>query len=419
MKQTNKMRKAAYWAAHKPLWDAKQKPEPIVTDAAPQSDQCPLARKCGGCQMQNLPYDRQLQWKQATEIRLLGRFGRVAPIIGMENPLHYRNKAQAAFGTTRSGKIVSGVYQSGTHRIVMVDRCMIQDERADRIIVTIRGLLRDFKIAPYDEDAHTGLLRHVLVRTAHATGQILVVLVTSKPMFPSRNHFVAALRAAHPEITTIVQNINDQPTSMVLGTREIVLYGPGKIEDVLCGCRFSLSPRSFYQINPVQTEVLYGKAIEFAGLTGTETVIDAYCGIGTIGLVAAPHAQSVIGVELNDDAVRDAAANARRNGITNATFIRGDAGEFMQDMARRGKSADVLLMDPPRAGSDRRFLASAVTLAPERIVYVSCAPDTLARDLTFLVQHGYRVRRIQPVDMFPFTHHIETVCLLTKHAESK
>lgn len=419
MKETNKMRKEAYWKAHQAVW--KQK-EPVVQSVQKtvRPDKCPLYRKCGGCQMQNLPYDRQLQWKQAQTVRLLGRFGRVAPIIGMECPTHYRNKVQAAFGKTRGGKIISGVYQSGTHRIVAVDSCLIEDERADRIIVTIRSLLRSFKLTPYDEDAHTGFLRHVLVRTGFATGEVMVVLVTGQAAFPSRKHFIAALLEKHPEITTIVQNVNNQDTSMVLGETEIVLYGPGKIEDVLCGCRFTLSPRSFYQVNPVQTEVLYRKAVEFAALTGTETVIDAYCGIGTIGLVAARNAKSVIGVEINPDAVRDAAANARRNSLPNARFFADDAGEFMQDVARNGGHADVLFMDPPRAGSDRRFLSAVLTLAPDRIVYISCCPDTLARDLLFLTQHGYRVSRIQPVDMFPHTHHIETVvCLTRKEPDSE
>ncbi len=415
--ETNKVRKEAWWNEHK---DRRKDHKSVDhLDEAPKiaegcEDQCPLYKKCGGCQMQNLSYARQLQWKQALEVKLLGRFGRVGNIIGMDDPYHYRNKVQAAFGMTRGGKIISGVYQSGTHRIVSVDDCMIEDRAADKIIVTIRGLLKEFKLLPYNEDTGTGFLRHVLVRRGFATNEIMVVLVTGKAAFPAKKNFVAALLEKHPEITTVVQNINDAKTSMVLGEREEVLYGPGKIEDVLCGCRFRISARSFYQINPVQTEVLYGKAVEYAGLTGKETVIDAYCGIGTIGLISAKHAKSVIGVEVNTDAVKDAKVNAKANQLDNAQFFAGDAGEFMEEMARNGEHADVVFMDPPRAGSDRKFLSSVLTLAPDRIVYVSCNPETLARDLMFLVKNGYKVRKIQPVDMFPHTHHVETVVLLSK-----
>ncbi|MBQ9082487.1 MAG: 23S rRNA (uracil(1939)-C(5))-methyltransferase RlmD [Clostridia bacterium] len=418
MKQeTNKTRKEAWWNEHNNRRNARKPAEPHDESPKPAEcteDQCPLYKKCGGCQMQNLSYERQLQWKQALEVKLLGRFGHVGEIIGMDDPYHYRNKVQAAFGMTRGGKIISGVYQSGTHRIVSVDDCMIEDRAADKIIVTIRSMLRSFKLLPYNEDTGAGFLRHVLVRRGFATNEIMVVLVTGKAAFPAKKDFVTALLAKHPEITTIVQNINDAKTSMVLGEREEVLYGPGKIEDILCGCRFRISARSFYQINPVQTEVLYGKAVEYAGLTGKETVIDAYCGIGTIGLIAAKHAKSVIGVEVNTDAVKDAKVNAKANGLENAQFFAGDAGEFMEDMARNGEHADVVFMDPPRAGSDRKFLSSVLTLAPDRIVYVSCNPETLARDLMFLSKNGYKVRKIQPVDMFPHTHHVETVVLLSR-----
>lgn len=373
---------------------------------------CPLYRKCGGCQLQNMSYPRQLQWKQGKVERLLGKFHRVEPILGMENPYHYRNKVQAAFALDRGGRILSGVYQAGTHRIVPVDSCMTEDETADRIIVSIRRLMKDFRIEPYDEASGRGLLRHVLVKRGFSTGEVMVVLVTVSPILPAKNNFVRALRQIHPEITTVVQNVNDRYTSMVLGEAEKVLYGPGYIEDRLCGCTFRISAKSFYQINPVQTEVLYGKALEFAELTGNETVIDAYCGIGTIGLTASAHAKTVIGVEVNRDAVRDAVENARRNGVKNARFYTADAGEFMCGMAEEGKNADVVFMDPPRAGSDRRFLASLVRLSPKRVVYISCNPETQERDLLYLTASGYRVDKIQPVDMFPHTSHVECICLL-------
>lgn len=375
---------------------------------------CSLYKKCGGCQMQNMPYPQQLRWKQSMVERLLSRYGRVSPIIGMTNPLHYRNKVQAAFGTDRGRRIISGVYQSSSHRIVPVDSCMIEDQKADSIIVTIRELLPQFKLTAYDEYNDRGFLRHVLVRRGFTSGEIMVVLVTAAPAFPSKNNFIGALRAVHPDITTIVQNINPGRTSLVLGERQNVLYGSGYIEDSLCGCIFRISPRSFYQVNPVQTELLYGKAIELAGLTGNERIIDAYCGIGTIGLIASRHCEQVIGVEQNRDAVRDAISNCKRNGIKNARFYTADAGEFMTQMAAEGETADLVFMDPPRAGSDQAFLTSLLTLSPKKVVYISCNPETLARDLAVLTGRGYEVRGIQPVDMFPFTHHVECICLMAR-----
>lgn len=375
---------------------------------------CPLSKKCGGCQLQHMSYEQQLRYKQEKVTALLGRYHRVSPIIGMKNPYHYRNKVQAAFAMTRRREILSGVYQSSTHRIVKVDSCQIEDQTADKIVVSIRQLLPEFQMLPYQEDSRKGFLRHVLIRRGFTSGQIMVVLVAAHPMFPLKKQFVKALLARHPYITTIVLNINSQHTSMVLGEREEVLYGKGYIEDTLCGCTFRLSPRSFYQINPVQTEVLYGKAMELAALTGRETVLDAYCGIGTIGLIAARSAAQVVGVEINGDAVKDARNNAKRNGINNAHFIKADAGQYMVELAAEGQPIDVVFMDPPRAGSDAAFLHSLITLAPKTVVYISCNPETQARDLRVLTQNGYRVTHIQPVDMFPHTAHIETVVLLHK-----
>lgn len=379
---------------------------------------CPYAERCGGCQYQGIPYKEQLKEKQKLADRLLKEFGKPEPIIGMENPYHYRNKVHAVYKHTRGGEIAVGTYEEGSHRVVSVEDCQIEDQEAGRVIQTIRRLLKSFKIRIYNEDTGYGLFRHVLIRTGHRTGQMMVVLVAASPIFPSKNNFVKALRKEHPAITTVVLNVNDRNTSMVLGARNIPLYGKGYIEDELCGRRFKISPGSFYQVNPVQTEVLYRKAMELAGLTGRERVIDAYCGIGTIGLVAAPSAGEVIGVELNRDAVRDAAANCRRNGITNAVFFQGDAGEFMTDLAERGERADVVFMDPPRAGSDQAFLNAVKNLGPERIVYISCNPETLARDLKILSQE-YRVREMWPVDMFPFTGHTEVVTGLERMKQRK
>lgn len=375
---------------------------------------CPLAKKCGGCQMQNLSYPEQLHWKENRVRKLIGRFCTVQPIHGMDVPYHYRNKVQAAFGLDRQKHIISGVYQSSSHRIVPVDHCQIEDRLADDIIVTIRRLLPRFKIKVYDERTGTGFLRHVLIKRGFSTNEIMVVLVAASPVFPAQKHFVNELLRLFPQITTVILNVNDKFTSLVLGQREKALYGSGYIEDRLCGLTFRISPKSFYQINPVQTEYLYSTAIELAGLTGQETVLDAYCGIGTIGLIASSHAKQVIGVELNQDAVRDAIANARRNKIKNCWFTAADAGEYMVEMAAQKAHIDVVFMDPPRAGSDEKFLKSVLRLSPDKIVYISCNPETLARDLDFLHRGGYRAELARPVDMFPHTNHIETVVLLTR-----
>lgn len=376
---------------------------------------CHLAKKCGGCAHQGMEYKKQLAQKQKIVDKLLQPFGKVHPIVGMDKPYHYRNKVHAVFHKEKNGAIISGVYEEGSHRVVKVDSCLIEDEKADAIIVSIRDLLRSFKIQPYNEDTGYGLLRHVLVRVGKHSGQIMVVLVLGSPILPSKNNFVKALRKLHPEITTIVLNVNDKKTSMVLGEKETVLYGKGYIEDCLCDYVFRISSKSFYQINVVQTEKLYQKAIELAALTGKERVIDAYCGIGTIGMVASAHAKEVIGVEQNKDAVRDAIYNAKRNKVTNIRFFQNDAGKFMVAMAKAGEKADVVIMDPPRAGSTEVFMSSVVTLNPKRVVYISCNPETQARDLKYFVVHGYKVEECWAYDLFPWTGHVETVCLLTQN----
>lgn len=359
----------------------------------------------------------------------------VRPIIGMKDPLHYRCKVHAAFDHDRKGNPISGIYEKNSHVVVPMDSCMIEDEKADAIIVSIRNLLRSFKIRTYDEDTGYGLLRHVLVRKGYATGQYLVILVTVSPIFPGKNNFVKALRKEHPEITSIVLNINDQDTSMVLGERNITLYGPGFIMDELCGHRFRISPNSFYQVNPAQTEILYRKAVEYAKLTGKEEVLDAYCGTGTIGIIASDKAGHVTGVELNKDAVRDAVSNARGERLKNIDFVCADAGDYLtspegledlresktgygsrkrEDSDERGsRLPDVIIMDPPRTGSTPAFIKAAAFSGAKRIVYVSCGPDTLARDLELFEDLGYEAAEAQPIDLFPFTSHVETVCLLT------
>ena len=378
---------------------------------------CSVSKKCGSCQYQGVPYKEQLAAKQKRMKKLLGKFANVKPIIGMDDPFYYRNKVHAVFDRDKKGNIICGTYEAKTHKVVPIEECMIEDKISQEIIRTIRDMLKSFRIKKYDEDTGYGLLRHVLVRRGFFTDEIMVVIVIGSPIFPSKNNFVKALRKKYPQITTVVLNVNDKKTSMVLGERDIVIYGKGYIRDTLCGCTFRISPQSFYQVNPVQTEILYKTAIEYAGLGRKETVIDAYCGIGTIGLVAAKRAKNVIGVELNPDAVRDARINAKENKITNARFYQGDAGEFMENMAENGEHADVVFMDPPRTGSDKKFMSSVIKLNPSRIVYISCGPETLARDLEYLTKHGYDVRKIQPVDMFSFTDHCENICLLTKKFE--
>ena len=375
---------------------------------------CPNYKSCGGCQLQRLPYPEQLRRKQGRAIALLGEFGHVEDILGMADPTHYRNKVTAAFALDRKRRVISGIYQPNSHRVVPVDDCLIEDDVADRIIVDIRNMLRDFKILAFDERSGKGWLRHVLVRRGFATGQTMVVLVAVSPIFPTQKPFVKKLLEKHPEITTVVLNVNDRFTPVVLGEREKVLYGPGYIEDVLCAHRFRISPRSFYQINPVQTEVLYRTAVDFAALTGGETVLDAYCGIGTIGITASDRAKQIVGVELNRYAVKDAIVNAKLSGLKNCWFTAGDAGEYMQRMVQDGHRPDVVFLDPPRAGSDERFLRSLLKAAPDRVIYVSCDPETLARDLKVLTAGGYQVRRIQPVDMFPWTEHVECVVKLSR-----
>ena len=380
---------------------------------------CPVAAKCGGCQLTRLSYAEQLQWKQQRVTELLDGICEVRPILGMDDPFHYRNKVHAVLSVDKAGKPISGVYAMGTHRVVPVRHCLIEDRRADRIIQTIVAMLPAYKLRIYNEYTHRGFLRHILIRTGHVTGQIMVVLVATSLEFPGKKAFVQELIQRHPEITTVVLNCNQRETSMVLGTKEITLYGEGYMEDELCGKRFRISPQSFYQVNAKQCEVLYRTAIDAAQLTGAETLLDAYCGTGTIGLCASDGCKQLIGVELNADAIRDAKENARRNGVENARFLCDDAGRFMQKLAKEGTAPDVVMMDPPRAGSDQKFLQSLLMLKPKRVVYVSCNPETLARDLRVLVDGGYQAEWATPVDMFPGTEHVETVVLLShKKADS-
>jgi 23S rRNA (uracil1939-C5)-methyltransferase len=414
---------------------------------------CPVSHQCGACQLIDVPYAKQLQAKQAYIVELFDELATeetaLLPILGMQDPYHYRNKVASPYapgcrikddrqysvrGQKRKGKnkpkvrreVLCGMYVKGTHHIIPTDDCLIENTTAKRIILAIRDLMTRYDIEPYDEDAGTGFMRHAIVRVGHSSGEILVTLITNQREFPGAKNFAQELVKRVPEITTIVQNVNTRMTNVLLGNEgENVLYGPGFILDELCGLRFRISSHSFYQVNATQTEMLYRSAIGMAKLTGTETVIDAYCGTGTIGLVAAKGlfpgqcAGRVLGVDEVPSAIDDARNNARHNSIENADFFVDDAGPFMRTLAATSQGedgVDVLLMDPPRAGASEEFLAATCELAPGRIVYISCNPATQARDVDYLIQRGYHLVEIQPVDMFPHTNHVESVVSLARGA---
>lgn len=372
---------------------------------------CTAYKKCGGCQL-DVSYKQQLCYKQRTVIKMLGRYCRVSDIIGMENPQNYRCKVSNAFGYSR-GRIIYGVWQSSSGKIVQVDSCSLEDVRAARIIKTIKRLMPAFDLRTYDEISKKGFLRFVTIRIGKATGEILVALGTGNGKFPTKKDFVNALVKQCPEITTVTQNVSTDRLNLLLGKKENVLFGRGFIIDRLCGYDFQISARSFFQINPAQTEKLYSTAVDFAELDGTQTVIDAYCGVGTVGIIASGRAKRVTAVEINTDAVKNAKENVELNKLDNISVFEGDAGDFMRKMAQNGEKADVVFTDPPRAGCSKQFLKSLITLSPQKIVYISCNPETLSRDLYYLTKNGYEVRKIQPVDMFPNTKHIETVVLLS------
>lgn len=407
---------------------------------------CSAQKQCGACQLLSLPYEKQLERKQNEMIELFEPFAREGtvfnPIAGMDEPYYYRNKVTSPYvpgRKTKGGKkprgkkgnagaksapqheILCGMYAAGTHRVINTDSCLLENKDAKQAVLAIRSLMQRYHMEPYNEDANTGFIRHAVIRVGHTTGELLVTVVTNGKEFPASRNFCRELKKRCPAITTVVQNVNTRQTNVILGDEgEKTLYGPGFIIDELCGLTFRISSHSFYQVNATQTEVLYRKAIKMAHFTGTETAMDAYCGTGTIGLVAAKglpgaetaHAARVIGVDNVASAIKDARENARHNGIENADFTAEDAGHFMDKLAKEDESLDVLLMDPPRAGSNEQFLRSACSLAPKRIVYISCNPSTQARDVEYLVKHGYRLTEVQPVDMFPHTNHVENICAL-------
>ena len=380
---------------------------------------CPVCTSCGGCQFQQLNYHAQLAFKKNKVKNAFLRTAKmdveVNDVIGMEDPYFYRNKIQMPVGKDRFGKIVTGFYKANSHDIVPIEKCYIEDERSAPILKTIRELMKEIRIEPYDEDKRTGVIRHILIRASFYKKQIMVVIVTNVNSFPGQRNFVNALTSKHPEITTIVQNINKRDTNVILGNYENILYGKGFIEDSLLGINYQISSKSFYQINPNQTEKLYTTAIKAANLSKEDIVFDAYTGIGTIAILAAKHAKHVIGVEIVNQAIRDAIRNAKHNGVNNIEFHANDVSDYMDLMAHNKQSIDVLFMDPPRKGADERFLKSVLTLKPKKIIYISCEPETLARDIK-LLSAKYNIESIQPVDMFPQTHHVEAVVsLVLKH----
>ncbi|WP_312753499.1 23S rRNA (uracil(1939)-C(5))-methyltransferase RlmD [Rummeliibacillus suwonensis] len=378
---------------------------------------CPVFSQCGGCQLQHLSYKAQLKWKEKMVRDVMKRIGKidapVHPVKGMDNPWHYRNKAQIPFGLNGDAPI-AGFYKTKSHAIVDTDRCLIQTPEADAILAGLKPRLWKLGIKPYNEQTKQGMLRHVVVRKARATGEVMVVLVTKKCKFPQAEEAIALIRKLVPNVTSIMQNINPETTNVIFGNETIHLWGQDTIEDHIGGVRFEISARSFYQVNPIQTEVLYKQALDYAQLTGKETVIDAYCGIGTISLFMAKKAKYVMGVEIVPQAIEDAKRNAKLNGLDNTYFEAGPAEEVIPRWYKEGKTADVLMVDPPRKGCDESLLKTILEQRPNRIVYVSCNPATLARDLRILEDGGYQTQEVQPVDMFPHTGHVECCALLER-----
>ena len=371
---------------------------------------CRCFKKCGGCQLA-MSYDEQLAYKNSKARRLLSRFGKVKPILAADDPYRYRSKVQTVYKTARSGEIVSGVFRSSDKGMTVIDDCMIEDRRAAEVIRLLKPLLGSFRINPYNPKTGKGVLRHTLIRVG--SKGVMLVLVVNKAAVPNAKGLAEALVKKCPFVTSVVLNVNQNGMPLTLGQQNKVLYGSDYVEDELCGCVFRISPQSFYQVNSSQTKKLYETAIEAAQIEKGSRLIDAYCGTGTIGIICEKHAAAVAGCELNEEAVRDARINAKLNKCENITFYSADAGKFMTELAHSGENADIVMMDPPRAGASREFLAALCELRPRRVVYVSCKIETLARDLVTLSKAGYKADIIQPVDMFPHTTGTETVVGMT------
>lgn len=372
---------------------------------------CKCATSCGGCSFQNLDYKKELEYKKKVAINTLNKIGKInikdAPIYGMEEPIYYRNKIQVPFGYDKQHRLVYGFYKMKSHDIVPISKCMIEDKDHEKILFNLYRLMKELNIKAYDEDKQTGDIRHCLIRVGKVSKQVMVCLVVTNSRFKSKNTLSKALIKACPNITTLVLNINNRKTNVILGEKEEILYGKGYIEDTLLGVNFRISPKSFYQINHDQCEVLYNLAFEEAKLSKEDTILDAYCGIGTIGLTAANKVKKVIGVEIVKDAIKDAKLNAKLNNINNTEYLCMDAADFMFN-----NEFDCVFVDPPRKGLDDKFIKSLIKSSPKKIIYISCDVGTLARDLTILKEF-YNIKSVNFVDMFPRTYHIETVCALS------
>jgi len=374
---------------------------------------CSIYRLCGGCQLQHLSYEGQLKAKHKQVSDVMKRIGKledvvIHPVLGMEAPWNYRNKGQIPVGY-ENGKLIGGFYAQRSHRIVEMDNCLIQNETNNKIVEKVLEICTRFGVRAYDEEKHKGDLRHVMVRIGKVTNEQMVVLITRTKDLPNKEKLVQAIQKELPEVNSIIQNVNNKKTNVIFGDETITLAGSPVIYDYIGDVKFAISARSFYQVNPEQTKVLYNKALEYAQLTGEEKVIDAYCGIGTISLFLAKQAKSVFGVEIVPEAIEDAKRNAELNGITNAEFAVGQAEVVIPEWYAQGNVADVLVVDPPRKGCDEALLNTIIDMKPKRVVYVSCNAATLARDLRILEDGGYKTKEIQPVDMFPHTTHCEVV----------
>lgn len=377
---------------------------------------CPIFYKCGGCQIQHMDYSAQLAYKQKQVKDVMDRVAKlpnvpVRPVIGMDDPWRYRNKSQVPVAF-QQGDLVAGFYAKRSHSIVDMDQCIIQHKENDIVVQTVKQLAKELRIPAYQEQSHQGVLRHIVARYGKTTGQVMVVLVTKEKKLPHKEAFISGIRKHVPGVVSIVQNINNKRTNVIFGQQTEVLWGEHYLYDEINGIQFAISARSFYQVNPEQTNRLYSKALEYADLTGNETVIDAYCGIGTISLFLAKKARHVYGVEIVPEAIKDAKRNAKLNQITNATFAVGQAEEVIPRWYDQGIDADVIVVDPPRKGCDEALLRTMIEMKPKRIVYVSCNPGTLARDLRILEDGGYKTEEVTPVDMFPQTTHVEAVARL-------
>ncbi len=373
---------------------------------------CNIAKKCNSCQLNNLSYSEQLTYKQNKCYKFLGSFCRIADIIGMDNPFSYRNKAQAVFKRERDKSISWGLYKSTTSTLVRTRECKLHTKHSNEIFNSLCALFKSFKIAPYDPFRGTGFVKSVVVREGFSSNEVMVIINGADPIFPAKKTFVSALLKKHPYITTVVTTVNKDRKKLFIGKTQDILFGDGYIKDTLCNKTFIISPQSFYQVNPVQTEKLYSKAIELANLDSTQTVLDSYCGVGTIGICASDKAKKVYAVESVKDAIVDAKKNAKLNGINNIEFCCADAKDYIAQLKEEGLKIDVAFVDPPRAGCSREFLQSMIDMNIKKIIYISCNIETQSRDLRILKQNGYKVEAIQPVDMFPHTNHVESIAKL-------